>query len=118
MNCYIAKMVFRIVCGNGNHTPQFDEQIRLFYATHQQEALQKAIVLGKAEEDCFMNIHLQPVQWQFIAITALYDIQSPADGIEIASCIKEVDDAENYLYITRKKAAQVIEANSLQTQTI
>lgn len=118
MNCYITKMIFRIICGDGNHTPQFDEQIRLFYANSSQEALEKANNLGKNEEDCFMNIHQQPVQWQFIGITALYDIQSPTDGIEIASCIKEVDDAEYYLYITQKKTVQVTEANSLQPQTI
>ncbi len=111
-------MVFRIICGDGNHTPQFDEQIRLFYAHNQQAAFQKAETIGKAEEDCFMNIHQQPVQWKFIAITALYSIPSPADGIEIASRIKEVDDADNYLYITYEKAAQVTAANSLQTQTI
>jgi len=29
MNWYLAKMVFRIICGEGNHTAQFDEQLRL-----------------------------------------------------------------------------------------
>ncbi|RYY10197.1 MAG: DUF4288 domain-containing protein, partial [Chitinophagaceae bacterium] len=27
MNWYLAKLIFRIVCGQGNHTPQFDEQL-------------------------------------------------------------------------------------------
>jgi len=27
MNWYLAKLVFRIICGDGDHTPQFDEQL-------------------------------------------------------------------------------------------
>ncbi len=30
MKWYLAKLVFRIICGEGNHTPQFDEQFVLF----------------------------------------------------------------------------------------
>lgn len=26
MNWYVAKLIFRITCGNGNHQPQFDGQ--------------------------------------------------------------------------------------------
>ena len=29
MKWYLAKIVYRIICGEGNHTPQFDEQLRL-----------------------------------------------------------------------------------------
>ncbi|MEP7129294.1 MAG: DUF4288 domain-containing protein, partial [Chitinophagales bacterium] len=29
MNWYLAKIVFRIICGDGLHQPQFDEQLRL-----------------------------------------------------------------------------------------
>ena len=46
MNWYIAKLVFRIVCGEGQHTPQFDEQLWLIAAHSQQEALQKAKLNG------------------------------------------------------------------------
>jgi hypothetical protein len=95
-------MVFRIICGDGKHTPQFDEQIRLFYADNQQQAFQKAQAMGTLEENSFMNIHQQQVQWHFVGITALYTIPTPADGIEIASCIKEVDDVENYVYYSKK----------------
>lgn len=41
MNWYVAKLVFRITCGNGNHPPQFDEQLRLISATCEKEALKK-----------------------------------------------------------------------------
>ncbi|MFA6946933.1 MAG: DUF4288 domain-containing protein, partial [Pedobacter sp.] len=32
MNWYVAKLIFRITCRNGNHQPQFDEQLRLISA--------------------------------------------------------------------------------------
>ena len=32
MKWYLAKLVYRIICGEGNHKPQFDEQLRLIYA--------------------------------------------------------------------------------------
>ena len=32
MNWYLAKIVYRIICGQGNHTAQFDEQLRLIQA--------------------------------------------------------------------------------------
>ncbi|MCF8452420.1 MAG: DUF4288 domain-containing protein [Pedobacter sp.] len=42
MNWYVAKLIFRITCGNGNNQPQFDEQLRLISASGEKEALIKA----------------------------------------------------------------------------
>ena len=63
MNWYLAKLVFRIICGDGDHTPQFDEQLRLIYAADEDEALYKAIQLGTDEQDCFANNKQQMVHW-------------------------------------------------------
>ncbi len=41
MNWYLSKIVYRIICGQGNHTPQFDEQLRLIQAESTQEAFEK-----------------------------------------------------------------------------
>ncbi|MEK7225456.1 MAG: DUF4288 domain-containing protein, partial [Bacteroidota bacterium] len=51
MNWYLAKIVFRIVCGDGNHLAQFDEQLRLIRADKREEALLKAQLLGSREEE-------------------------------------------------------------------
>ena len=32
MKWYLAKIIYRIICGEGIHTPQFDEQLRLIHA--------------------------------------------------------------------------------------
>ena len=46
MNWYVAKIVFRIISGEGNHNAQFDEQLRLISAEDERQAFEKATVLG------------------------------------------------------------------------
>ncbi|MEJ0081220.1 MAG: DUF4288 domain-containing protein [Puia sp.] len=41
MSWYLTKIVYRIICGQGNHTAQFDEQLRLIEADNSQEAFEK-----------------------------------------------------------------------------
>ena len=43
MKWYLAKVVFRIICGDGEHAAQFDEQLRLIAATDIQSALEGAL---------------------------------------------------------------------------
>ncbi|MDQ3846676.1 MAG: DUF4288 domain-containing protein [Bacteroidota bacterium] len=38
MNWYLTKIIYRIICGNGDHKAQFDEQLRLVEASSKQEA--------------------------------------------------------------------------------
>ena len=49
MNWYLSKIIFRIICGEGRHTPQFDEQLRLIAATDEQQAFEKAMAIGEKE---------------------------------------------------------------------
>ena len=42
MNWYIAKIVFRIITGDGDHKPQFDEQLRLINANNEEQAFEKS----------------------------------------------------------------------------
>ena len=53
MNWYLAKFVFRIFCGDGQHMAQFDEQLRLIAAGSKEEAFHKAQSMGMKEEDMF-----------------------------------------------------------------
>ena len=88
MQWYLAKLIFRIICGDGNHSPQFDEQLRLIGATNEDEAFYRAQSLGSQEEDSFLNVQQQPVQWQFINVS-------------------EADDAEKYINLVHKKAESI-----------
>ena len=49
MNWYLAKINFQIICGNGHHKPQFDEQLRLIHAGDSLEAFYKARLVGESE---------------------------------------------------------------------
>lgn len=114
MNWYLAKMVFRIICGDGNHTAQFDEQLRLIMASSKEEAFHKAQLLGGKEEEIFFNRNQQLVQWQFISVSELYQLNELIDGAELYSRIEEKEHAETYLHIIHKKAEQIRFGNTLE----
>ena len=109
MNWYLAKIVFRIICGDGQHTPQFDEQLRLVGASDEDEAFYKAQALGTQEEDSFMNIQNKEVQWQFINVSELYRLSALIDGAEMYSRIRETDEAEEYIDLIHRRAAFIQE---------
>jgi Domain of unknown function (DUF4288) len=114
MNWYLTKMVFRIICGDGDHTAQFDEQLRLISADSKEEAFDKAQMLGGREEEMFFNNSQQLVQWQFISVSELYQLNELIDGAEIYSRIEEKENADGYLHIIYKKAAQIRFGNTLE----
>ncbi len=114
MNWYLAKMVFRIICGDGDHMAQFDEQLRLVQAGSKEEAFHKAQTLGAKEQEMFFNQRQQLVQWQFISISELYQLQELIDGAELYSRIEEKDNAENYMHIVYARAEQIRFGNTLE----
>lgn len=105
MKWYLAKIVYRIICGDGNHTAQFDEQLRLITAADEGEAFEKASEIGRAEAETFYNNRQEMVQWQFVNISELYRLQQLLDGAEVYSRITEVDNAEGYINFVHHKAA-------------
>jgi hypothetical protein len=107
MNWYLSKLVFRIICGEGQHTPQFDEQLRLVAAANEEEAFEKAMTLGEKEQEAFYNQQQKLVQWQFINIAELYKLSGLLDGAELYSRIQETDNADLYIELTNKKAAHI-----------
>ena len=107
MNWYIAKMVFRIITGEGNHMPQFDEQLRLIKANNEEEAFEKAQQLGREEEDSFMNQKNQLVKWAFINIPELNKLPSLSDGMEIYSKVNEYENAKRFIDTVNQKAGNI-----------
>ncbi len=108
MSWYLTKIVYRIICGQGNHTAQFDEQLRLIEADSSQEAFEKAITLGQKEEDKFFNEEQKLVQWKFINVAELYKLSGLLDGAELYSRIQETDNADLYIELTNRKAAHIL----------
>lgn len=106
MNWYLAKIVFQIICGDGKHTPQFDEQLRLIQANEEEAAFAKAVSIGVSEQEIFHNERKQLVQWRFINVSDLYQMNL-IDEAELHSKISEVDRADDYVSFVNKKAEQI-----------
>lgn len=111
MKWYVTKLIFQIICGEGNHAAQFDEQLRLVQAEDEDIAFEKASSLGIAETDSFYNQRNQLVQWKFINISELYQL-SLIDGAELHSKISEADDAFGYTSLVNAKAVQIRKKDS------
>jgi hypothetical protein len=114
MNWYLAKIVYRIICGDGDHIPQFDEQLRLVAAHGKENAFIKAQKLGQQEEDIFQNKKQQLVQWKFINVSEIYQLGEMIDGAELYSRIEEKNDADVYTEIIHRKAAGILHSDSHQ----
>ena len=110
MNCYLAKIVYRIICGEGKHMPQFDEQLRLIYAEDDFHAFQKARIIGEKEEDKFLNDELKPVQWKFMDVTEIHALNELIDGAEIYSVITEKEVADKYIHVIKERSKYLHEA--------
>jgi hypothetical protein len=105
MNWYVAKIVFRIISGDGNHHAQFDEQLRLISAESENEAFEKANTIGRMGEESFMNNQSEPVQWQFIDVAEINPISGLTDGAELYYQIHEAPDADLYMAWAHHKSS-------------
>ena len=114
MNWYIAKIIYRIVCGEGDHESQFDEQLRLVHASDKEEAFHKARKIGEKEQEVFFNAKQQLVQWKFINVCEIYKLGDMVDGAELYSRIEERGNADAYIEIVHRKAAGIIQSDSYQ----
>jgi hypothetical protein len=115
MNWYLTKIVYQIICGDGNHTPQFDEQLRLIAAGDEHEAFQKARHIGIMEQESFLNDKQHLVKWKFIDVCELYKLSELIDGAELYSRIHEADDAARFVEMIHRKSGYIQGDNVLKT---
>ena len=115
MKWYLAKLVYRIICGDGNHTPQFDEQLRLIAAEDDLHAFQKARLFGHREQDNFLNAADKPVHWKFVDVAEMQELNDLSDGVEVYSRISEEEDADIYTKLTLLRAAHLQESCAQST---
>ena len=115
MKWYLAKLIYRIICGDGTHTPQFDEQLRLIAADDDMHAFQKARLLGHREQDNFLNAAEKPVHWKFIDVAEIHQLSELNDGVEIYSRISEEEDGALYIQLVKLRAAHLQENTMYET---
>lgn len=102
-------MIFRIIYGEGIHTPQFDEQLRLIAASGFDAAYEKAVDIGQRDAYCFYHEKQPLVQWQFINVCELHCVTDAADGAEMFSCVREIDDAQYYIREVNQRAQRLLQ---------
>jgi hypothetical protein len=107
MNWYVAKLVFRVISGDGDHQAQFDEQLRLISADDEKNAFEKASTIGKNNQDSFLNNQKQTVKWQFIDVAEVSRINELQDGAELYYQIHEAPDADLYIAWAHHKSALI-----------
>lgn len=107
MSWFISKIIFQVICGDGEHTPQFDEQLRLIHAANEQEALKKAINIGLEEQNTFNNSKNESVIWSFVDVTELQRVNELKDKTELYSRIVEPENEESYVDLIEIRANRV-----------
>jgi uncharacterized protein DUF4288 len=105
MNWYVAKIVFRIVTGDGDHNAQFDEQLRLINAENECQAFDKAACIGHLNQDSFMNNRSETVHWDFIGVAEINPVGELSDGAELYYQIHEAPDPDLYVAWAQHKSA-------------
>lgn len=109
MKWFIAKLVFRVLCGNGGHAPQFNEQLRLICAEDELHAFHKARLLGEGDRLACEYGQLPAVQWKFIDVAALHCLHPDVDGTEIFSMMREEADATAYIRSVQQEAGLLLQ---------
>ncbi len=112
MKRYLIKLIFNINIDNGTHDSQFDEQIRIVESYNMEDAFHKARAIGKKEEETFVNTDNKLVQWKFIDVVDLYELDAIKDGEQVYSNTHERDDTTSFINYIRQKA-MVIQAKNL-----
>ena len=105
MNWYVAKIIFRIISGDGRHDAQFDEQLRLIQAADERHAYEKARQIGLDNQDNFLNSQREPVRWTFVDVAEISQLSSLEDGTELYYQIHEAPDAGLYEAWAHHKSA-------------
>ncbi|MBK7652993.1 MAG: DUF4288 domain-containing protein [Flammeovirgaceae bacterium] len=111
------KVSFQVLSGEGEHTPQFDEQVRLIKADEVNWAYEKATVIGWLEQRSFLNHRAENVTWKFIEIAEIHEVENPEDGVLLCSYTVEPDNAQEYIESTQLKAEKSLAISLSKEQT-
>jgi len=104
MKWYIAKIVFHININHGEHHSQFDESVRLIEAESMNDAFHKARSIGKKEEVEFVNKMNELVEWKFIDVSDVYQLEELKHGSEVHSSTLVDYRSADYISMVRHKA--------------
>ena len=107
MEKYLAKLIFNINIDNGRDASQFDEQIRIIESRSLEDAFYKARVIGKKEEETFMDSNKQLVSWEFIDVADVYPLEEVKDGGQVFSNTHKINDTGSFIKFIRQKSMEI-----------
>jgi hypothetical protein len=107
MKTFLAKLIFNININNGIEYSEFDEQVRLIESVSIEDALYKARMIGKKEEETFVNISNDLVKWHFVDVCELYALDEVRDGQQLYSNSIKMNDANSYIQYVRNKSMEI-----------
>ena len=97
MKWFLVKYIYQIISGTGCHQDQYDEQLRLIVASDFVFAFHKAVSLADSFNPSFINFKGESVDWKFVGLLDLTEIQDPADGTEVNAILHEPEDITAFL---------------------
>src|SRR5687768_13760377 len=106
MKAYVTKLLFEI--HSGSEISQFDEQIRIFFADKVEEAYEKAVNLGKAEETWFLNGESKWVHWEFKGLSGIERFDKFRDGMQIGSRTIELQQWEKQGLLSQTSRERIL----------
>lgn len=107
MEKYLAKLIFNINIDNGRDASQFDEQIRIIESRSVEDAFYKARVIGKKEEETFMDANNELVSWEFIDVADVYPLGELKDGGQVFSNTHKTNDTGSFIKFVRQKSMEI-----------
>lgn len=107
MNLYLVNLVFRIE-NKHEAVAQFDEQLRLIKATSTSNAYEKAMLLALDEEGPVKHIEGKTIQWKFVGITSLLEMENMNDQSEIFSNTRETALPQAYVQYVKEKQKELL----------
>lgn len=103
MKWYSIRLVFNININNGEDKSQFDEQYRLVEAVSPSDAFFKGLSIGRQEEEIFINNNGKAVNWQFIDVADVQQLELKSGSL-INSRLHVSDDSDNYIDLIHWKS--------------
>ncbi|RLJ74686.1 DUF4288 domain-containing protein [Pedobacter alluvionis] len=97
MKWFAVNCIYQVICGEGNHTPQFNEQTRLIQAEGIKQALSKANLNAVHFNPSFNNCQGEQVIWKFLGVGGISEVAKLTDGVEVSSRIVEPKSVTQYL---------------------
>jgi len=106
MKRYLVRLVFNVSVNHGADNSEFDSQMRVIRAFNSEDAFFKAREAGRREEGT-VHSTCGVVNWQFIDVCDLYDLEELGDGDQVFSETQKYTDSQSYITYIRHKSMEL-----------